>query len=225
MVALVAAAATGCGSSTKTKTQSSTTSCTPAKANLSLISGGPSPTLPSLGQVTTEFGSVTAKGKALPSYPETPSDCYVDPAVGEQAPVLTGQRFDGSPITIAASGKPTVVFFVAHWCPHCNREVPALVSEWTKQGLPKGVQLFSVTTGSAQNAPNWPPSQWLTDLKWPVANLADDAKQTAAASFGLPGYPFIVMLKPDGTVYYRHSGEWPVSDFDDEVARLVAASG
>ena len=32
--------------------------------------------------------------------------------------------FDGAPLTIAPTGKPMLVVFLAHWCPHCNAEIP-----------------------------------------------------------------------------------------------------
>lgn len=203
VVALVAVGAVSCSSSGSTGKPTSST--------------GPQPS-----ESVQEFGRVEVSGDALPTFTQ-PGEA--DPAVGKKAPAVTGQRFDGSAITLAAAGKPTVIFFVAHWCPHCNREMPALVEEWAKNGQPRGVQLLSVSTGADQNAPNWPPSKWIADEKWPVPVLADSARQDAARAFGLPGYPFFVLLRPDGTVFSRHSGEWPVSSFNAEVAKLVAGSG
>ena len=51
-----------------------------------------------------------------------------DPALGARLPTLTGTGLDGKPLTIGPSGKPQVILIVAHWCPHCQAEVPRLVS-------------------------------------------------------------------------------------------------
>jgi thiol-disulfide isomerase/thioredoxin len=50
-----------------------------------------------------------------------------DTACGMTAPILVGQDFDGETVRIdAASDGPTMVVFLAHWCPHCNAEVPRI---------------------------------------------------------------------------------------------------
>jgi cytochrome c biogenesis protein CcmG/thiol:disulfide interchange protein DsbE len=207
VLALAAVIASSCSSTKKIDTNAADSS-----AATSSSAGATS------GKV--EFGKVSVQGAPLESLPETGTD----PAVGQKAPVVTGESFDRSPVTLAAKGKPTVIFFLAHWCPHCNREAPLLIADWAQHGQPAGVQLLSVTTGSNENAQNWPPSQWIAGLHWPVPVLADSKAMQAAQAFGLPGYPFFVMLKPDGTVFFRNSGEWPVADFNAKVAELVRAS-
>ena len=43
-------------------------------------------------------------------------------------PVIDGRPFDGSPITIGGpTDGPTMYVFLAHWCPHCNDEIPELI--------------------------------------------------------------------------------------------------
>lgn len=192
---------------------------------------------PSAGSVPRPAASKGTAAGAAPSVNFSPSvrrqgacleelqDPSNDPAVGKKAPVVTGITTEGKPITLAAAGKPTVIIFLAHWCPHCNREVPALVEQWRQHGRPAGVQLLSVATGSSPNAPNWPPSQWLRDEHWPLPALADTKSYAVGETFGLPGYPYFVFLKPDGTVFARYSGELPISNFDKAVAALRAASG
>lgn len=220
VLALAALVAVSCGSSSKTKSTDSSQSSSGTSSGAPSSSGA-APQVPKLGKVVLEFGKVTVQGTPLPKLTSPGSG---DPAVRKPTPVVSGQRFDGTPITLSTNNQPTVIFFLAHWCPHCNREVPALVQYWKQHGPPAGVQLLSVTTGSNPNYPNWPPSSWIKNEKWPVPVLADDENQDAASAFGLPGYPFFVMLKPDGTVFLRNDGEWPVSDFNAAVADLVKAS-
>lgn len=65
------------------------------------------------------FQPVQVQGTPLPKL----ADSGPDPAVGKQAPVLDGKSFDGSPVQIAANGKPTMVVFFAHWCPQDRKSV------------------------------------------------------------------------------------------------------
>ncbi|MET0911094.1 MAG: hypothetical protein ABWZ99_16630, partial [Ilumatobacteraceae bacterium] len=67
-----------------------------------------------------ETRPVTMVGEALPEY----EGLAVDPAVGMASPVVTGEQFDGAPITIGGPADgPTLLVFLAHWCPHCNAEI------------------------------------------------------------------------------------------------------
>ena len=164
------------------------------------------------------YGKVTVTGTALPELPAAPA---ADPAVGLAAPVVAGQRFDGQPITIPTAGRPTVVTVVAHWCPHCRKEVPVIADHLGGQ-LPTDVDLFAVASGTAENQPNFPPASWLRKEDWPVPTLVDDAQGTAAKAYGLSGYPFFVAIDASGKVVARQSGELTTAQFD---ALLVAARG
>ena len=159
---------------------------------------------------------VTVTGGALPPPPASGAD----PAVGTKVPVLTGQSlFDGSPLTIKPSGRETLVVFVAHWCPHCRREVPLLV-RWMASGQkPASIDVVAVSTAVSKDLPNYPPSTWLKDAKWPTPVMADDNDQHAATAYGLPGYPYLVLVGADGTVKARASGELTV----DQLNALVAS--
>ncbi len=151
-----------------------------------------------------EFGTVTVSGTALPQFPDRGSD----PAVGETIPTVTGENFAGQPVTIQPSGKPQLIVFLAHWCPHCNAEAPNLASYLQDPGLPDGVDLTIVPTGSRSDAPEWPPSQWVADMKLDDATaLVDSEEQQTAAAFGLTSYPFMVMVDQDGQVVARRAGE------------------
>lgn len=161
-----------------------------------------------------EYQAVTVSGDALERLPDGD-----DPAIGVTAPALSGFGFDGTPVTVTpGDGRPTMVVFLAHWCPHCNREVPRLV-EWNDAGdVPADLNIVGVSTGARSDAPNWPPSEWIADSDWPWPVMADTEDQTAAAAYGLPGYPYFVLLGADGTVLYRESGEVPIDRLEDILA-------
>lgn len=177
------------------------------------------PVIPS-GQVT--FGDVQVTGTPLATASSTPG--AADAAVGSTAPTLTGETFTGAPLTIPAAGKPAIIMFVAHWCPHCNAEVPKIVDDLAASGLPNGVDLYAVATGTNAQAPNFPPGDWLHDKGWPVPTIADDQTGTAANAFGVASYPTFVVLDAQGKVVARTSGELPMDQFH-QLITLAQGSG
>jgi thiol-disulfide isomerase/thioredoxin len=168
-----------------------------------------------------EFSEVTVTGDVLPAFDEAANP---DPAVGMLAPVLSGKGFTGNVVTTESTGTPTLLVFLAHWCPHCQREVPLLV-EWEKSGdMPSGIDILAVATGTDSANPNYPPSEWLAlenfPATWPV--LADSKDAVGADAFGLSGYPYFVLVGGDGKVLWRSSGEVPM---DELTATILALTG
>ncbi len=154
-------------------------------------------------------GVVHETGAPLPAFTGGPTDG----AAGQAAPRLDGEQFDGAGIRLPADGRPAVITFLAHWCPHCQKEVP-LLARWLDQtGLPGDVDLWAVATGIDRTRPNFPPGEWLRRERWPVPTLVDDARGTAANAYGLSGFPFFVAVGSDGRVVQRVSGELTVEQF------------
>jgi thiol-disulfide isomerase/thioredoxin len=164
------------------------------------------------------FAPVTVQGTNLTGFTTTEGD----PAVGQEAPLLVGETPEGTPIEVGGSsaGEPTLIAFLAHWCPHCQAELPVLV-DLEEQGAFEGVRTVAVLTGTDEAAPNFPPAEWLQEEGWGGDVLLDDETMTAATAYGLADYPFLVMLDADGVVVARTSGELPA---DDVVALVEAAS-
>ncbi len=176
-----------------------------------------------------ETATVTVEGEDLAAYPQDTTtllaDPAKDPAVGQVIPTLKGQSFDGSDITIGPDGEPQLILFVAHWCPHCQKEVP-LIQQYIAEGkLPKNVQVRTVSTGVDQSKPNYPPSRWLSREGWQPQVLLDDPSGTAATAFGLPGFPYFVMVDADGRVVQRGSGEVPIDQLDAALQALAGPAG
>ena len=144
-----------------------------------------------------------------------------DQAVGRTAPELRGASFDGTPVTVTRDGTPKAVVFLAHWCPHCQEEVPVLV-RWLGNGrLPPGVELYAVSTAVRPELAGYPPSAWLREAGWPAPVLADDPQGSAATAFGLSGFPFFVLLDGQGKVAARASGEQSPRGLDRLLARIA----
>jgi thiol-disulfide isomerase/thioredoxin len=168
---------------------------------------------------TFETHKVTVEGTPLPDYDSAKSP---DPGIGKTIPTLEGVSvLDGKPVTVKPTGKPQMVLFVAHWCPHCQAEVPKLV-DLAKTGVFDGVDVTAVATGTNPGYPNYPPSAWLEDVKWPFPVLADSPQFTAATTYGLSAYPYFVLVNPDGTVAARATGEVPIDQIKANLEALKA---
>jgi len=173
--------------------------------------------VPSSVAVPGETGTISVQGRALPILGSGD-----DPAVGTKAPVVTGQGFDGEDITIGKAGRPYAVFVVAHWCPHCQREVP-LLSRWLADGgAPEGVDLYTVATATRSDQANYPPSAWLNREGWPLPVVLDSADSDAAKALGVNGFPYFLLVNADGTVAGRFSGEASVADVQSRLEALAA---
>ena len=150
------------------------------------------------------FGEVSVEGDNLPVYNDP---TVQDVAVGLTAPTVSGADWNDTDITIGADGRPKIVIFLAHWCPHCQNEVP-VVQDWVNSGgLGEDVDMYGITVLTNRLQGNWPPQQWLEDEGWTVPTIMDDQENSAVAAYGLRGTPFYVVLDGEGTVVARYSGE------------------
>jgi thiol-disulfide isomerase/thioredoxin len=137
-----------------------------------------------------------------------------DSAVGQTIPTVTSPT--GS---IELDGTAKVILFLAHWCPHCQAEVP-VVQAWVDGGnLPDDVELISVSTAIDPNRPNYPPSEWLERENWTAPVIVDESGAVASA-YGMTAFPYFVFVNADGTVAGRITGELPTSDLDTIIAGL-----
>lgn len=156
---------------------------------------------------------VEVSGDALAPMPEAAGEA--DPAVGATIPSVSGTSFDGTPVKIdPTDGKAKVVVFAAHWCPHCQRELPIIADHLVRSPLADDVELIAVSTSVAEERGNYPPSSWLEDINWKTPVLADSDSGEAAKAFALPGFPYFVAVDADGKVVARTSGEIPTEEFD-----------
>jgi thiol-disulfide isomerase/thioredoxin len=173
------------------------------------------------GVQPAEYQKVSATGGLLAPLPESGADTET----GKSVAVLKGYDLQGRPVTIdpAGDGKATLVVFLAHWCQFCNREIPVL-NKWRESGeVPTGLRVVGVTTGSKADQANWPPSKWLTAMKWPFEVMADSEAQEAAAAYGVAGYPFMAFVGANGKITARTSGEVPVEQIQIYANAAVAA--
>ena len=138
-----------------------------------------------------------------------------DPALCQTIPTIKGKDLDGKPLTIGkADGKAKLILFVAHWCPHCQREVPLITAHLKTDPMPSDVELLSVSTNVQPQADNYPPKTWLDTVGWPAPVLADTAKNDFATKYGLTSFPYFLVVDAKGRVVYRNAGELDMGSFD-----------
>jgi thiol-disulfide isomerase/thioredoxin len=171
-------------------------------------------------EVIAENQAVDVIGTPLPPLAQGVPDA----AVGTAAPGLVGQSFYDTPVEVTpGNGSPYLLVFLAHWCPHCQAEVPVLV-RWNEEGgVPDGLQVVAVSTAVSEERPNYPPSEWLDEEGWPWPALADDELATAAGAYGVSGFPFLVVVDAEGNVAGRTSGEKSIEELTAFVTQSLGA--
>lgn len=157
--------------------------------------------------------------------PNTPvTDLNTDPVAGLIAPTIQGTDFDDASISIADDGRPKVIYFLAHWCPHCQAEVPVIQDLLTTGALPDGVDIYAVSTGVNPGQDNYPPQAWLTEEGFEPITVRDSEQGEAFTAFGGSGFPYAVYLDSGHRVIARSAGTLEA----DQIAQLwemAAASG
>ena len=122
-------------------------------------------------QTLQQNGPITVDGDPLDPFDSSLDDL----AVGKVAPVVSGESFDGTPIAFGGpTENATLVVFLAHWCPHCNDEIPELLALDAAGELPDGLDVIGVSTAVDSTAPNYPPSDWVVEKGWEWPMMADD---------------------------------------------------
>ena len=149
-----------------------------------------------------ETGPVAVVGEPLPTFEETAGDA----AIGLSAPGFNATTFDGRTMRIRpGNGTGYVILFFAHWCPHCQAEVPKLI-EWIDQdGIPAGVEVVAVSTSVHLDRGN-PPRAWFAAEGWRELVLRDSNSSEVAEAYGLRNFPYFVVVGTDGRVRARIGG-------------------
>jgi len=187
------------------------------------VGGESTTTIPEI--LVGEVRPVTVDGTPLPVFESSDGD----PAIGATPPTLTGENFDGEQVVIGPDeALPTLVVFLAHWCPHCNAEVPRIIELHDDGRIPENLRVVAVSTGVAPDRPNFPPSEWFVDTGWPYEVMADGVDLdrgvfVGADAYGLSSFPYMVMIGADGTVVDRWSGESEVDELAERIAAGAAA--
>ena len=164
-------------------------------------------------EVGAEYGEPEISGTALTLFPNSESIDFT--AAGQVAPDVLGKNFDDSVVTITNDGKAKAIVFLAHWCSHCQAEVPR-VQQWLDEtGGVEGVDMYSVSTAINSGRTNYPASTWLDNENWTVPVIVDDKDSSVLTAYGSGGFPYWVFLNADGTVAVRTAGELSIAQLEE----------
>ena len=157
-------------------------------------------------------------GAALPALPADGTD----PAVRSPIPTLAGTGMDGQPMEIGPTGAPQVIVILAHWCPHCQAELPTLVDMINSGEVPSGVSMVGLSTAIDELRGNYPPSAWFDREGWKQPTLIDDANSDGLHALGLTAFPGFVFVDAQGQVVQRMTGEVDRAVLIDAMNALVS---
>ena len=169
-----------------------------------------------------QVSDVSIEGEPLPQFDGQEPDSAMD----RQAPAFAATTFDGVEVSVLpGDGTAKVIGFFAHWCPHCQRELPRLADWLAANRLPAGVDVIAVSTAVDEGRGNYPPSAWFEAEQWPAVAVRDSEGSELAEAYGLGGFPYTVAVAADGRVVARVSGELNDSAWEYLLSIVAPASG
>ncbi len=177
------------------------------------------------GELANQTADVVIEGTVLDQMPNTggPTTPDIDPAIGQIAPTLTGVDFEGNEVTIGPDGRPKAVYFLAHWCPHCQVEVPTIQGLIDAGRKPENLDIYGVSSAVALDRGNYPPQAWFETERWSSPVMVDSDDSSALVNYGAGGFPFVVFLDGENRVLTRAAGEMP-AQLMQQVWDAVAAT-
>jgi redoxin len=99
-----------------------------------------------------------------------------------------------------------------------------VVQKYVDDGrVPKGTGLVAVATAMDPSRPNYPPSEWLEREGWSSPVLADGNGE-AGNAYGLPAFPYWVVVDARGRVVERQTGELTPREIDQLFAAAKAGA-
>ncbi len=150
-------------------------------------------------------GETTVTGEILPVYAGESDDNI---AVGLPGPLFSGPNQNSEIVSLEKNGNAKALLFLAHWCPHCQNEVPAVQEIINLMGVPDGVDVIAIATSIDRGRDNYPPQDWLAREGWSETQIYDIDKDIATA-YGLTSFPYWVFLDKDLNVIARRAGNLP----------------
>ena len=169
-----------------------------------------------------QVSDVSVEGAPLPPF----DGQEPDPAMETVAPAFAATTFDGVEVSVLpGDGTAKVIGFFAHWCSHCQRELPRMAGWLAANQLPAGVEVIAVSTAVDSSRGNYPPSAWFEEEQWPAVAVRDSAENEIGDAYGLQGFPYMVAVDADGRIVARVSGELTDSLWEFLLSTVAPAPG
>ena len=158
-------------------------------------------------------GEINVVGDSLPEYAGENDD---NVALGLAAPTFSAPDQNSEIFQLEKNGNSKAILFLAHWCPHCQREVPVVQRFIDSNGVPPGIDVIAVATSIDRGRDNYPPQEWLQREGWSETQIYDLDREIGEA-YGLNAFPYWVFLDKDLNVLARRTGNLP----EDMVGALL----
>ena len=158
-------------------------------------------------------GEISVAGDSLPQYAGENDD---NVALGLAAPTFSAPDQNSEIFQLEKNGNSKALLFLAHWCPHCQREVPVVQRFIDSNGVPPGIDVIAVATSIDRGRDNYPPQEWLQREGWSETQIYDLDREIGEA-YGLNAFPYWVFLDKDLNVLARRTGNLP----EDMVGALL----
>ena len=158
-------------------------------------------------------GEISVVGDYLPQYAGENDD---NVALGLAAPTFSAPDQNSEIFQLEKNGNSKALLFLAHWCPHCQREVPVVQRFIDSNGVPPGIDVIAVATSIDRGRDNYPPQEWLEREGWSETQIYDLDREIGEA-YGLNAFPYWVFLDKDLNVLARRTGNLP----EDMVGALL----
>lgn len=132
-------------------------------------------------------------------------------AQGQPAAQLSGvDMYSGREVSLEEmKGKPTLLTVWAHWCPHCQKELP-IIQQLSKEQA-ADVNFLTLTTAAGQqpaSAQYATPATLMQTQGITIPTLRDDGA-AGMKELGVSGFPTLFVIDADGNVQGKASGEMP----------------
>jgi len=179
-----------------------------------------------LSEPGEQFAPSEITGDALAPMPAQVqvTDITNDPAAGTVAPTVVGTDFLGDEVTIEPDGRPKAVYFLAHWCPNCQEEVPVVQDLIDEGQQPEGFDVYGIATATDASRGNYPPQSWLEREGFTPDVIRDDETSSILRAYGGSSFPYVVYLDGENRVLARSAGSLP-SDTISSLWETTAAAG
>ncbi len=138
-----------------------------------------------------------------------------DPLIGSEGPEFILPELLGAEISLPRlRGRIVVIDFWATWCSPCLFQIPVLNA--ITESYPAHEVIVLGIAVDVEGASRVAPYAEEQGIQYPVL-LGDEA---LAMRYGAPGFPYLVILGPDGRIAYRHTGVVGLSALQEVIQDL-----
>jgi thiol-disulfide isomerase/thioredoxin len=148
---------------------------------------------------------------------------------GKRAPAFTATEFLGAPMP-KLRGRPTLLFFWAHWCPDCKAEAP-IVADLMKTYAPLGLQIVGPTQryGYVAGSASAPPDVELKYIEQvrqqyyaAIDGMAVPVSNNDCLAWGMDATPTMALVDRNGIVTLYHPGKMTRAELEPYLKAVLA---